>query len=316
MPSSNTSSLTDASDSLTRDADFRTSLQRVAFAEGMLLGLEATRDEQDYHRRRLNRHQAWFHGVGTVAGLNVTLDYQKTADAQDASKTVTVRVVISPGFAVDGLGREFTVDTRYCLNLNEWLEAHDNASLGSAYDAAAQKLYLTVAARYEPCPRGLQPVLARQLNSSTDAVDFSRIGDGFHLELVADDTLGVPTKAGYRADGLGGWQRSLPNTSTATSAMNDDEKLLYQAVVQPDAKKQMELRARLLHAFDTDAPATTNGDEPREDVLALARIPLAAVTLSIPSLANRIVSPKRLTVNNLIRPFALPVNAAALIDNP
>lgn len=311
MPSSNTSSLTDASDSLARDADFRSSLQRVAFAEGMLLGLEATRDEQDYHRRRLNRHQAWFHGVGTVAGLNVALDYQKGVEADDESKSITVRVVISPGVAIDGLGREFTVDTRYCLNLNEWLAAHNDASLTAAYQGT--NLHLTVCARYEPCPRGLQPVLARQLNSSTDAVDFSRIGDSFQLELVADDTKGDATKLRYRADGLGAWQRGLPDKTAATNALNTAEKaILGNSSLSAAAKSQIELRARLLHAFDGPTPEAPDEGE----LLDRARIPLAAVTLRIPTLSQRIVSPARLTVNNLIRPFALPVNAAALLDTP
>lgn len=311
MPSSNTSSLTDASDSLARDADFRTSLQRVAFAEGMLLGLEATRDEQDYHRRRLNRHQAWFHGVGTVAGLNVALDYQKGVEADDESKSITVRVVISPGVAIDGLGREFTVDTRYCLNLNEWLAAHNDASLTAAYQGT--NLHLTVCARYEPCPRGLQPVLARQLNSSTDAVDFSRIGDSFQLELVADDTKGDATKLRYRADGLSAWQRGLPEKTVATNALNTAEKaILGNSSLSTAAKSQLELRARLLHAFDGPMPQAPSEGE----LLDRARIPLAALTLRIPTLSQRIVSPARLTVNNLIRPFALPVNAAALLDTP
>ncbi len=311
MPSSATSSLTNPSDTLARDADFRAMLQRVAFAEGMLLGLEATRDEQDYHRRRQNRHQAWLHGVGTIAGLNVALDFQQGGDANDENKSITVRVVISPGVAIDGLGREFTVDTRYCLNLNEWLAAHDDASLAAAYQGT--NLHLTVCARYEPCPRGLQPVLARQLNSSTDAVDFSRIGDGFQLELVADDTKGDATKLRYRADGLGAWERGLPNKTTATTALNDEEKkILAEPSLSAAARSQIELRARLLHAFDGPTPEAPDEDE----LLDRARIPLAAVTLRIPTLSQRIVSPKRLTVNNLIRPFALPVNAAALLDTP
>jgi len=43
-------------------------------SRAFLLGVEATRDEQDYHRRRLVRHQYWLHGSGTVAGLAVVLE--------------------------------------------------------------------------------------------------------------------------------------------------------------------------------------------------------------------------------------------------
>ncbi len=57
--------------SLLPDSQFQEPLARVSYQPGMLLGLEATRAEQDYHRRRLNRHQYWLHGSGTVCGLRV-----------------------------------------------------------------------------------------------------------------------------------------------------------------------------------------------------------------------------------------------------
>ena len=46
------------SDQLTleADAEFTDPLERVAYASGMMLGLDAIRDEQHYHRRRLSRH--------------------------------------------------------------------------------------------------------------------------------------------------------------------------------------------------------------------------------------------------------------------
>ena len=41
--------------SLASDSRFGEALRRVNYAPGMLLGIEATRAEQDYHRRRTTR---------------------------------------------------------------------------------------------------------------------------------------------------------------------------------------------------------------------------------------------------------------------
>src|SRR5262245_48962607 len=82
---------------LAHDADLATPLARVAYEEGMLLGLEAKRAEQDYHRRRFSRHQAWLHGAGTIAGLHVSV-----TDSALGSAVLTVHA----GLGIDGLGRE------------------------------------------------------------------------------------------------------------------------------------------------------------------------------------------------------------------
>ena len=44
---------TDDDATLEQDATFDEPLRRVAYEAGMMLGLEATREEQQYHRRRL-----------------------------------------------------------------------------------------------------------------------------------------------------------------------------------------------------------------------------------------------------------------------
>ena len=44
---------------LEQDDQLAEPLRRVSYEAGMMLGLEATRDEQAYHRRRLTRHQYW-----------------------------------------------------------------------------------------------------------------------------------------------------------------------------------------------------------------------------------------------------------------
>ena len=116
--------------SLAGDGRFEEALKRVSYEPGMLLGLEATRAEQDYHRRRATRHGYWLHGAGTVAGLRVSI---RAEDPGNDTDNVRVRLVVSPGVGVDGLGREIGVAEPYCVDLGAWLTAqHEDEDLWGA----------------------------------------------------------------------------------------------------------------------------------------------------------------------------------------
>ena len=49
---------------LTADADYASTLERVSFETGIMVGAETLHAEQDYHRRRLNRHRRFLAGLG------------------------------------------------------------------------------------------------------------------------------------------------------------------------------------------------------------------------------------------------------------
>jgi hypothetical protein len=116
MSQADENAVTDSS--LAADGHFDDALRRVSFEPGMLLGIEATRAEQEYHRRRHNRHAYWLHGSGTVVGLRVALDGE---DPGDDTTQVKLRLIISPGVGVDGLGRQVSVFEPYCVDLRAWL---------------------------------------------------------------------------------------------------------------------------------------------------------------------------------------------------
>ena len=164
------------------DTDLRTPLERAHYAAGMMLDIGTIRAEQDYHRRRLNRHRYWFAGSGTLVGMAVTLRAETPPNASD---NAPVEVVVGPGAGIDGLGRDIQVSTPHCLDLLEWMEADERTaeSLRDGLDEAARQLHLTVVAAHEDCPTGLRPVLARKLNASTDPVDTSAIRDSTELTL-------------------------------------------------------------------------------------------------------------------------------------
>lgn len=75
---------------------------------GMLLGVADFETDQAYHRGKAWLHNAWLHGSGVVWGLNVEI----WPGANE--------VVVSPGLAIDGHGRELSVSEPMCVDLGAW----------------------------------------------------------------------------------------------------------------------------------------------------------------------------------------------------
>jgi hypothetical protein len=294
--------------SLVPDARFEEPLRRVSYGAGMLLGLEATRAEQAYHRRRHTRHAYWLHGSGTVAGLRV--DLQGDAPADDATPA-KVRLVVTPGVGVDGLGREVSLAEPYCLDLRAWVDAQYGADgsapawkelLRDGLDEANALLWLAVTMRYRDVPSGLQPALAVDLNAGTDPVAPARMQDGVLLELVAE-----------RAPP--GRERPFPahlalgDLAAVKGRLQPDERRRLDAA-GGGARRQLELGARLLFALgeggDGLAPRAAAAASPA----AVARTLLARVT--VPLVDGRpLVNRRRVGVDNLARPFLFSASTLA-----
>ena len=68
-------------------------LERVRFFAGQLLTAEDFEPEQNYFREKRRLHNRMLHGSGVCKGLGVSMD-----DGQRDT------VLVSPGFAIDGLG--------------------------------------------------------------------------------------------------------------------------------------------------------------------------------------------------------------------
>lgn len=276
---------------LKQDASLEEPLRRVAYEAGMMLGLEATRDEQAYHRRRLNRHQYWLQGYGTLAGMRVGKSPDTHANDTD---DILVRLLVSPGIGIDGLGREVLIHETYCLNLGEWLAAQSESHLREGYDDAADTLWLKVCVRQKDCPVAQQPVLARKLNLSTDAVQPSRTADSVMLELVpelppADDGRYQP------------WACHAPVADalpTLTPAEQDtlDDVTAANAV----AGAQLALHARLLYALEGSG---VNTRELNDQFELGARLLLARVAITTTDVNAIVVNPNLISINNLVRPF-------------
>ena len=309
----------DKDQSLVPDSEFEQSLARVAYQPGMLLGLEATRSEQDYHRRRLNRHAYWLHGSGTVCGLRVHSSAGPLAVADDTEEQVLVRLFVGGGIAIDGLGREVGVGEPHCIDLTAWLSsqfADENlwgALIRDGYDIADNTLWLKVTLRYQDCPSGLQPVLATDINAGTDPVKPSRIKDNVLLELVPerpDEAAGdrpfeahngLPALAGLIADKLSPLEKDRLQAAAGKT------------------KEQLELGARLLYALSDDNHALEARDTGADAAARLARILLARIRIQLATqvdaegaeIPRLIVNPNRISIDNLARNFVFNADLLA-----
>lgn len=291
------------------DANLSEPLRRVAYEAGMLLGLDATRDEQAYHRRRLNRHQYWLHGSGTLAGMAVAIDPATTTETDP----ILTRMTVSPGIGIDGLGREVLISENYCIDLGDWLKAQSETSLRDGYDEVADLLWLKVTVRYQECEVAQQPVLARKLNLSTDAVQPSRKADSIVLELIpeippTEDTRFKPWASHHPID----QPRPVELTATENTFIDD-------LPADTPAREQREMQARLLYALDDDSVSTELLSDQLEEG---ARLLLARISIPMTDLAtilnadenDQVVNPNGIEVNNLVRPFLMTASQLAFLQ--
>ncbi len=163
---------------------------RLWYAFGALLDDADFTTEQTYHRGRMGRVLAYLHGQGTVAGLFVN---------DITGKEEMLRV--EPGLAVDRLGRLIEVTRAACLRLNSWFTNRlDDPidygrlanSLRPAPDAGPDSCVVDLFVKFEPCPHARQPAFATGNFEALNAVEPSRIRDGYRLELCIREEANLP----------------------------------------------------------------------------------------------------------------------------
>ena len=87
-------------------------IKRMRYFENEFLNADDFNAEQDYHRTMRMEHNKALHGWGIASGLEVS--------GQDG---VTRTVTITPGVAIDGLGREIILDTEQVINVTSLNDA-------------------------------------------------------------------------------------------------------------------------------------------------------------------------------------------------
>lgn len=285
-----------------KDLEIHKPLERVNYEAGMLLGLEATRAEQTYHRQRVNRLQYWFQGAGTLLGLLVKMVPPNSfADEDDQS----IRLVVSPGIAIDGLGRELLSYEPYCVNLRDWLRLQDNNFLNSGLTADKKNIQLCVTVRYQAASSGLQPVMMRKVNAGIDPIQPSRARDGILLEIIAGAPDKIP-ESFYRA----GLKMKPVEEAQLNHLLTKAERETFDALSETDHKQRRRLKVlqtQLLYGLEDEVGAlelTGAYDDLSRVLLASIEIPVDIITDEDAKESFKLaLNPEKISLNNLIRPF-------------
>jgi hypothetical protein len=132
----------------------------------MLLGPDDFTLEQAALIKRHRLHQALLHGAGIVCGLAVR---------QDPAAPSLLRV--TPGLAIDPLGRDLYLDREQCLDVSG-LQA-DGAFRSQLGNGTA---YVVI--RYSPQPGDPRPALSAACDDGSDP-PYARIDDGVQINLEA-----------------------------------------------------------------------------------------------------------------------------------
>lgn len=281
-------------------------LTRPAHRPGMMLGIEAVRDEQAWNRRRLNRHQYWLHGHGTVVGLAVTLSHGEPN--ADNTEDQAMKLIVNPGIALDGFGREVILHEPYCLDLLAWIESKRDEETrewngSDTHVPVDGGLWVDITLRHRECDHGLQPVIAHEVNSTIDPVDTSRVRESVWLDIEpitpeesGANALSTPVDPQAPAPGAihPGAPADLGNMLTQTEQD-------YLGNLSGIPEKMTQLNAdRLFRLLESDlAP----GDDVTASLDGLAQIQLARIRLETLNDTRLVSHPSRLAINNLVRPF-------------
>ncbi|MCI5224348.1 MAG: hypothetical protein D3924_17185, partial [Candidatus Electrothrix sp. AR4] len=159
---------------------------------GMLLGVDDFETIDSYHRGKMRLHNAWLHRQGTVWG--------RTSLDED-------QIRVSPGLAVDGLGRELYLDRPACLDIGAWYEEHmDEPEVEDAVAAAELteeertlgtiRFDTHVVIRFRACLGRQVPALTEPCDDSGSGTAYSRVFETAELLLIPGKAPGWRTPAG------------------------------------------------------------------------------------------------------------------------
>ena len=262
---------------------------------------------QDYHRGRLARALRYTNGWGTLAGLEVTYEPAIPPSAGDDGREE--RIVISPGLAIDRLGRLIEVEFPLCLRTGIWYRQQRGDLLHRSFAAAAVAwtdppggveaapagVVADIFIRFAVCENGKTPAFASGAFDTIDTVTAERLRDGYQTELIlrTEDTPPLPESVWTGIDG------------------------------GTRAERTAQVRERIFDAWretsrddDLDGPVPLADHVTGQDTtsLFLARLVFPATEVGAGSAPDRIEGTGgHIAINNALRPFVITSNALALI---
>ena len=133
--------------------------------------------------------------VWSTAIGSTTNDGAAAPTAWICAGPATLEVAVTPGVAVDRLGRMIEVPRTVCIRVQPWLANQALADLNASLAHNAGNIVADVFATFVPCTSGVTPCFATNDNySATDAFSANRLLDSFAMQLVlrTEANPGVP----------------------------------------------------------------------------------------------------------------------------
>lgn len=223
---------------------------------GMLLGVDDFRAEQGFHVGRLRRHQRLLHGVGVVAGYDVSYD--------DADQELRV----GTGLATDALGRDLVLEVPQCVSLPLWWLAHrEDDAFSDITTPDDATLDLDVVACWGCCLGNPVPAIAEPCAGNAADIAYSRICETVQLRLVrppAPPAAPPPQPFHLLRMWLG---LDAPRTDGTGQVLPADQWLIdaYHALKALPAQQQAQQRAQLLREIVARAGAGQPLAAPADD---------------------------------------------------
>ncbi len=131
---------------------------------------------------------AWNTAVGGVTSDGATLQ-----PAWTCVGAATLEIMVTPGLAIDRVGRLIEVPQTVCIFLQPWMTSQTASDLTSALHTG--NILVDVFATFVPCTQGVTPSFATQDDyDATDAFTANRLLDSFSMQLVlrTDQNPSVP----------------------------------------------------------------------------------------------------------------------------
>jgi hypothetical protein len=224
----------------------------------------------------------------------VTLDGSTLQGAWTCVGAATLEIMVTPGLAIDRVGRLIEVPQTVCIFLQPWMTTQTVSDLTSALHSG--NIVVDVFATFVPCTQGVTPSFATQDDyDATDAFSANRLLDSFSMQLVlrTDQNPLLPQDP-WLATG------AAPSVVTTAVAAALKQDILY-ANSGPSAAKPF------ANAGVTPAEYPPNFDA---SSVFLARVSIPATAAATAGQAPN-YHLNQLTIDNLSRLFLYPTSLLA-----
>jgi hypothetical protein len=165
-----------------------TPFEALRARHGMLLGEDDFRVVLGNPRGKQMLHTSWLHGTGVVWGYDVCRSGQ-------------VELVVRPGLAVDGLGRELALDSTVTLDVRRWVAREDErcGTAPAGDECRSRTVRACLVADFDCDAARPVPTLADPCDVTRTHDTASRILEGVRVGLVAGRCRPCPPRHGERA---------------------------------------------------------------------------------------------------------------------